>query len=82
MEWRREVLDFVGDVNALYLGEVRVGHVADTMTYPRPPDGKITYYCHLPGIPRSNPPFKDAEAAMKAMEELVKDWITKAGLKA
>lgn len=80
MEWRKVPLTFVGVVDALFVGKWRVGHVTDNFTYPKPPDGKFTFYCHLPGVPRTTQPYADAAQAQKALEHVVKNWIKQSGL--
>ncbi|EAW2493126.1 hypothetical protein AXL65_02550 [Salmonella enterica subsp. enterica] len=80
MEWRKVPLSFVGVVDALFVGKWRVGHVTDSFTYPNPPDGKFTFYCHLPGVPCASQTYADAPQAQKALEYVVKNWIEQSGL--
>ncbi|HGX3708940.1 TPA: hypothetical protein ACNEJR_003701 [Escherichia coli] len=79
MEWRRTPINFVGVVDALYVGRWRVGHVTSNFTYPNPPDGLFTFYCHLPGVPHTKEPYANEAGAKKALESVVRNWITQAG---
>lgn len=81
IEWRKTSLNFVGIVDAIFLGKMKVGHVTQDFTYPKPSEDKYMFYCHLPGVQRYSVPYADAAAAQKALEKVVKDWIKQAGLK-